>query len=219
MVSNDEPLAEYLNASEAINNSAYVAEFVDWKASTPVFTEAALFAQDEWRLHPRLTLSLGVRWELDPPPTEKHGDDAYTLLGNMGDPASLSVAPQGTALWKTTWFNFAPRLGVAWSAHNEPGRETVVRAGGGVFFDSDNTAGALSYYDSLGFHAYHLDYGASIPFSSSQLIYPISTAAPYTSSTVVAFPSHLQLPYTLEWNTSVQQALGENQAFTISYVG
>ena len=215
----DEPVAEYLDASEVITNSAYLAEFVDWKSSTPVFNETAVFAEDEWRVHPRLTLSLGLRWEIDPPPTELHGDDAYTLSGNIGDLASLSVATQGTPLWKTTWFNFAPRLGVAWSAHNEPGRETVVRAGGGVFLDTDNTAGALGYFNSLGFFAYHLDYGVSIPFAPNQLILPISTTAPYTSSTIIAFPSHMQLPYTLEWNTSVQQALGKNQAFTISYVG
>src|SRR4029077_3084553 len=40
-----------------------------------------------------------------------------------------------------------------------------------------------------------------------------------TSSPVIAFPAHLQLPYTLQWNVAVEQALGTNQTFTMSYVG
>ena len=40
--------------------------------------------------------------------------------------------------------------------------------------------------------------------------------APYFAD---GFPTHLQLPYTLQWNASIEQALGKSQALTISYVG
>jgi hypothetical protein len=36
---------------------------------------------------------------------------------------------------------------------------------------------------------------------------------------VYAFAPHLQLPYTLQWNASIEQAMGKSQALTISYVG
>jgi hypothetical protein len=212
------PLAEFLSTETVLAGAPDVSEVVGNKSATPLFNDTALFVQDEWRVHPRVTLSLGLRWDVSPPPTEEHGDDAYTLLGSIGNPASLSVAPQGTPLWKTAWYNLAPRLGVAWTAHDQPGRETVVRAGGGVFFDTANEVAAQGF-SNFGFSAYQLYFGVPIPYTASELDVPISTAAPYTTTTIVAFPTHLQLPYTLEWNASIQQALGKSQAMTISYVG
>jgi hypothetical protein len=44
-----------------------------------------------------------------------------------------------------------------------------------------------------------------------------SLVAPYGS--VYTSPSHFQLPYTLQWNASLEQALGKSQSLTISYVG
>jgi hypothetical protein len=215
---NLEIIAEFLSATSILNGAPTVAEPVNNKSATPLFNETAIFAQDEWRVHPRLSISLGLRWEVDPPPAEANGNDAYTLLGSLGSPASLSLAPRGTPLWKTTWCNFAPRLGMAWIAHNQQGWETIIRVGGGVFFDSANEDATLGY-SGLGFRAYQLLSGASIPFTVSQLTVPLSATPPYTGGYVVAFPSHLQLPYTLQWNTSLQQSLGSRQAFTISYVG
>lgn len=213
-----ELFVEFLSPQSILNGSPDVPEIATFKDATPLFNETALFVQDEWRLQPRFNVSLGLRWEINPPPTEEHGDDAYTLSGNLANPMSLSVAPQGTPLWKTTWYNFAPRLGAAWTAHDTPGWETVVRSGGGVFFDTTNEVAALGYSE-LGFQAYQIAYGAHIPFTTSQLTLPISTAPPYTTAVVIAFPPHLQLPYTIEWNTSIQQALDKNQALTMSYVG
>jgi hypothetical protein len=87
-----------------------------------------------------------------------------------------------------------------------------------VFFDSANEVAALGY-SSIGFDAYALQTGATIPFTPSELNVPDTATAPYTSSTIYAFPAHMQLPYTLEWNVSMQQALGASQSATISYVG
>jgi hypothetical protein len=211
------PIAEFLETQTILSGTPDVSEISNNKSATPLFNETALFVQDEWRLRPRVTVSMGLRWEVDPPPTEQHGDDAYTLLGGINKPASLSLAPQGTPLWKTDWYNFAPRLGIAWTLHDQPGRETVVRGGGGVFFDTANEIAALGY-SNFGFSAYQLYSGVPIPYTASELNVPITNTAPYTSGTIIAYPSHLQLPYTLEWNASIQQALGNNQAFTISYV-
>jgi Carboxypeptidase regulatory-like domain/TonB-dependent Receptor Plug Domain len=213
-----EAYTEWTSATELQKNTTALSFIESFKGATPLFNETALYIQDEWRLHPRLSISLGLRWEVDPPPTEQHGDDAYTLLGNIGDPASLSLAPQGTPLWRTDWYDFAPRLGVAWTPRNRPGAETVLRAGGGVFFDTANEIAAEGY-ETFGFSAYTESIGRALPYTASELTVPISTTPPYTSGIPVAFPSHLQLPYTLEWNASIQQALGKSQTFTISYVG
>jgi hypothetical protein len=185
--------------------------------ATPLFDQLALFAQDDWRVHARLSLSLGLRWELDPPPTEAHGNDAFTLRGNINDPSTLTLAHRGTPLWDTDWYDFAPRLGAAFIAHNHPGQETIIRAGGGAFFDSADQVAANGFSD-LGFSASAIYFGSPLPFTPSQLNVPITVTAPYTSGVISAFPEHLQMPYTLEWNVSLQQALGQAQAMTISYV-
>jgi hypothetical protein len=212
-----EPYAIFLSTQEVMSGAPSLPYVYNFVPATPLFHQAALFAQDEWRMRPRLHLSGGLRWELNPPPTEQHGRDAYTLLGDINSPSSLALAPQGTPLWKTTWYNFAPRLGLAWTAHDQPGAETVFRVGGGVFFDSANEVASLGY-SGLGFRAFALQTGAQVPFTASQLVVPVTVTAPYTSGTITAFPSHLQLPYTLQWNVSLQQALGKNQSLTLSYV-
>lgn len=210
--------ADYTSSQSIIHNSADISLISSAINATPIFNETAVFVQDEWHITSGLGLSMGLRWEVNPPPTEEHGHDAYTLSGNLSDPDSLILSAQGTPLWKTTWYNLAPRLGAAWTAIDRAGWETVVRAGGGVFYDSLNQVGALGY-GGIGFNAYSFLFGASLPFTPQQLNVPISVAPPYTSGTIYAFPPHRQLPYTLEWNTSLQQALGKAQALTISYVG
>jgi Carboxypeptidase regulatory-like domain/TonB-dependent Receptor Plug Domain len=215
---NVEPYIYFDSSQQLLSGSPDFPDVSRYLPATPLFNQTALFAEDEWRLARSVSLSYGLRWELSPPPTEQHGNDAYTLDGNIGDPASLTVAPQGTPLWKTAWYNFAPRLGVAWTAHDQPGLQTVLRAGGGVFFDSLNEVATLGY-SGLGFRADNVETGATIPFTPSELNIPITVGAPYTAATITAFPTHMQLPYTLEWNVSLQQALGASQSMTISYVG
>jgi hypothetical protein len=212
----DEPI--FQSGQAILSNKSTITVLTKNIPATPIFHELAAFAQDEWKMTPRLGLSLGLRWELNPPPTEEHGNDAYTLLGSIGNPSSLTLAPQGTALWKTSFYNFAPRLGLAWTAHDDLGWETVLRVGGGVFFDTNNKTATLGYR-GLGFTALEQLPGLAVPVTPAQLNFSPSITPPYTSGTVYAFPSHLQLPYTLEWNVSLQQALGRAQAVTLSYVG
>jgi hypothetical protein len=211
-------LSYFASGSSLVTDSPLLVDVFKYIDATPLFNEIALYAQDAWRVTPRITLSLGLRWESDPPPTEANGNDAFTLQGNVGDPSTLTIAPRGTPLWKTSWFDFAPRLGVAWTVHDTPGLETVLRAGGGVFFDTANEL-ATQGFDSLGFEATKTYFGASLPLTASQLNFSPSTTAPYTSSTIYAFPENLQLPYSLQWSASVEQALGKSQVLTLSYVG
>lgn len=188
---------------------------IKYNSAIPVFQQFSLYAQEEWHATPALVISGGLRWDVNPAPHEANGKDAYTVLGDINNPATLFLAPRGTPLWKTTWFNFAPRLGVAWTAHHQPGQETVLRAGGGVFFDTGSQNATIGF-NGLGFFALKTYPNASLPITPAQLNFSTAVTAPYTN--VFAFPSHLQLPYTLEWSVSVEQGLGNAQALTISYV-
>ena len=213
-----QPYAAYESVNSVLTNSADFDAPVKYVDATPVFNELSLFLQDNWHPVQRFSISMGLRWEVAPPPTEEHGNDAYTLLGNIDDPASLTLAPQGTPLWKTSWFNLAPRVGVAWTVHNVRGAETILRAGGGVFFDTDSEL-ATQGYQGVGFSAYTVLYNSPLPLTSAQLDFQPTVTPPYTSTVVFAFPSHLQLPYTLAWNVALEQAIGQSQSVTLSYVG
>lgn len=210
-------LAEFLSRQSMIVNSVDYNFLEKNDPSVPIFNEFAAFAQDEWRISPSLTLSLGLRWEVNPPPHGADGNDAYTVLGNVNAPETLDLAPRGTSLWRTSWYNFAPRFGTAWIAHSHQGRETVLRTGGGVYFDTGNQLGTQGF-SQLGFYAYEAYLGTPLPISSSQLNFSTAPTPPYTQSGVYAFPTHMQLPYTLQWNTSLEQALGKSQSVSFSYV-
>jgi len=128
------------------------------------------------------------------------------------------VAPSGTALWNTDYRGIAPRFGLASQLRKTPGRETVLRAGVGSFFDTGNTLGSLGFV-YLGFGSKQSYSNLSMPFASSVYVLPAaSTAAPYNQA-VVGYDRNLRLPYSLQWNVSLEQALGVSRSFTLGYVG
>lgn len=210
--------ADFFDEDSLRNNLASDISITKTTPTAPVFNEFSAFIQDEWKVSKRLTFSPGLRWEIDPPPHGGDGADAYTLLGSLASPASMQLAPRGTPLWHTSWLNFAPRIGMAWSVSNRPGRETVIRAGGGVYFSTDN-APAAEAFNAIGFSATNHLENVPVPITPAQLGFTATPTSPYTNSAVFAFPRHFQLPYTLQWNVAIDRALGRNQILNISWVG
>jgi Carboxypeptidase regulatory-like domain len=212
-------LAYYTSASAVLSNAALEGAVIVKEAAVPIFQQFAAYAQDEWRLSSSIGLSAGLRWELNPPPSAESGNTPYTVLGNVGNPSSLQLAPRGTPIWNTAKYNFAPRLGAAWTAHATPGWETVFRTGGGVYFDTSNEVATEGYsgigYTATGIYLSHF----SLPFSTAQLAITPSVVAPYTSAIAYVFPAHMQAPYTLQWSLSLEQAFGHSQTVTVSYIG
>ena len=97
---------------------------------------ASLYAQDDWKLTPALTVNLGVRWEFDGPQSEANNQFASfsrtkinAQTGNPGDAifAGRDGAPSHFA--PNILYNFLPRVGAEWS----PIRNTVLRAGFGAY--------------------------------------------------------------------------------------
>jgi len=183
----------------------------------PLYKSFSAFAQDQWKVSQRLTLSLGLRWEVNPAPGVTQGLKPYTIDFVSSNPNTWMLAPQGTPLWQTTWFNFAPRLGAAYVLHGAPGWETIVRAGGGVFFDTGQQLGSYGF-EGPGFSAFSTG-PSPFPELPAGGIPPIVNPPTGYQGAVYGFNPHLQLPYTLQWNASIEQALGKSQALTVSYVG
>ncbi|HYY72208.1 MAG TPA: carboxypeptidase regulatory-like domain-containing protein [Candidatus Bathyarchaeia archaeon] len=206
----------------------------------PLYQNFSAFGQDEWKVTPRLTLSMGLRWEVNPPPGVTQGLMPYTAQG-LSDYNTAYAAPQGTPLYHTTWFNFAPRLGAAYVLRSAPGWETVLRAGGGVFYDTGNQNGSAGFFN-VGFGSSDiLPSGAAFPVNVATDINPNtgqpgldnpinqpcnnnappspSNPSPCPPYSLTAFYPHLQLPYTWQWNASMEQELGQSQVLAVRFVG
>ena len=139
--------------------------------------EHGFFVQDDWRIHPRVTLNLGLRYELLTPFNEANSllvnfDPTFVGAGGrrgrfvdpdasvipLIDPAMVSygvvtaeAAGISRGLVNADKNNFAPRLGLAWRLTEG----TVIRGGYGIFFP---TAAAQGIRDAL----------ASVPFNQSR---------------------------------------------------
>ncbi len=188
--------------------------------SSPVFNNFSAFGQDTWKVFPRLTLTYGLRWEVNPPPTDSNGYDAYTVIG-LDNPATMTLAPKGTPLWKTTYDNFAPRFGVSYQLSDSTGYDTVLRGGVGIFYDLGTDQSGRGFGGAGNLFPYSTYKSGSLtplPLSATALTpLPISLNPRYGLLNVA--DANLKLPYTLQWNLTAEQFIGARQSFTASYVG
>jgi hypothetical protein len=211
----------FYSTSTAAANSLDLGSAHSNKPFYPLYSNFSAFLQDEWKVAPRLSVSAGIRWDVNPAPGVTQGLMPYTVVG-LNNLATTSLAPQGTRLWNTSWYNFAPRLGLAYSTNANADHQTVLRAGGGVFFDTGQQTGSYGFL-GVGLAAQNL-FGSLYGVPASFPV-PVATATPVVVppqprySTVYTNPPDLELPYTFQWNASLEQALGRSQSFTISYVG
>ncbi len=184
---------------------------------SPRYLSLGLYAVDVWMPSPRFTLTYGLRWELEPPPTEASGKNPITLQG-VDSPATIRVAPPNTPLYQTTYDNFAPRIGAAYHLSERKGTESILRGGFGLFYDLGNssTAGGLT----------NLPYSASKFFDNVHFPLSLTDAAPPSLVNsgppfgfVQASDPHLKLPRSYQWNAALEQAIGASQGITATYVG
>lgn len=207
--------AESGNVSFAMISSSLPVTFL--------FRNLGVFAQDTWRVVPRLTLTYGLRWDTDFVPKSLTGPSLPAVVGfNLSNLANLGLVPAGTAPYKTTYGNVAPRVGLAYQISQNPQRQTVLRGGFGVFYDlATSEAGNIAQYLSYPFGSTEDLFGASFPLSGNAPS-PLPITPPNASgafSLLSAFDPRLQLPYTLQWNVAIEQSLGKQQSLTASYVG
>lgn len=193
-------------------------------SSTFLFRNIGVYAQDTWRVASRLTITYGLRWDVDFAPSTTNGPNLVAITGY--DPANLSnlaLAPAGTAPFNTSFANIAPRVGAAYQLSSPNSWQTVIRAGFGVFYDMTSSAvGTMMPGANYPFGSYTLLSGGTFPFTPAQAAPPAISPAnltPAEGGTLFAFDPNLKMPYTLEWNFAVEQELGGPQSLSASYVG
>jgi hypothetical protein len=197
--------------------------------------ETGYFAQDDWRVSHKLTLNLGLRYDLYTFPSEVANRQANF------DPATgeLRVAGQdgnSESLIPTDKNNFAPRIGFAydWSGDGK----TVIRGGYGVFYflDRGGIDNQLAQNPPFsGFSEFRFDDGVRITLSGrapngsldSRLatgVLPLGDASglnlknPTNVTVFSALESNVN-SYVQQWNLQVQRQLNADTALSVGYVG
>jgi hypothetical protein len=201
------------------------------------------FAQDNWKVSPKLTLNLGLRYDVSLPRTERHN------RMNWFDPnvqSPLTVSGLGTLYggemfdsasvrsdWLTDWKDFQPRFGFAYLL----GNRTVIHGGYGIYFSQTRSgANGLLSYGSQGFNqstsainTYQND-GAtpwlhlSNPFptgliqppgSSLGLLNNVGYGAIGPLRTVAA----ARTPYEQSWSFGIERQLPSSILLDVQYIG
>ncbi|HVB87022.1 MAG TPA: TonB-dependent receptor [Candidatus Dormibacteraeota bacterium] len=191
----------------------------------------SFFGQDTWRVKPRLTVTYGLRWEINPPFQWTNGHPGFSLNAasfNLADLSNLTINPFGTAPYRTSWDKISPRIGVAYQLSTDPKWGSVLRAGYGIFYDTGAQSGIRA---STPWNARFNNLGGGA--TSTFVQFPISTAdsayvtPPVANLTLpvsqggfdVLIDPHFTLPYVHETNLTLEQKLGAAQSLTVAYVG
>ncbi|MDQ2920724.1 MAG: carboxypeptidase regulatory-like domain-containing protein [Acidobacteriota bacterium] len=209
-------VATFNGVAGALKGTASSVSVVTQDRVALVFANFSTYVQDTWRVTRRMTLTYGLRWEFNPPPSGREGKSLLTALG-LDAPTKLSLAPLGTPHYKPGYNNFAPRAAVAYQLSQRQGKETVLRAGFGIFYDlgAGMIANSASYFPYLRRKNF---FNVSYPLDASAAkARPLSFDPPF--STVRVFEPNFKLPFTAQWNVSVEQSLGSSQTISTSYVG
>jgi Carboxypeptidase regulatory-like domain/TonB dependent receptor len=187
-------------------------------ALQPVYMNLSFFLQDDWKITPRLSLSLGLRWDLNPAPKDAGGHNPYTLT-EVSNLATATLAPANTPLWHTDYRGFGPRFGLGYLLNTTPGHETVLRTGFGVFYDTGSIR-SRTWFSGAGSSQYDSFIGNPLPATAAQIdsVGVPSVSVPIAGDIYAADPN-LRLPYTLQWSFALEQALDRRDKVTLTYNG
>jgi hypothetical protein len=166
----------------------------------------AFFVQDDFRVHPRLTLSLGVRYEYQQLPKP---------FANLVNP----VVPQ-TGKFPRDQNNFGPRAGFAWSATNDG--KTVVRGGYGIYYGRIINSTIFNALTNTGMPGGQFNVtrspGPGTPVFP-QIIDPSTPISNIGGGNIVFFDPHFQNPQIHQIDLTVEREVGWGTVFSASYLG
>ena len=205
--------------------------------------EWGAFVNDDFRITPALTLNLGLRYEIDPPPHDKYGrwtnfvpslnklvvasDAVVPNLSEMVQQSGLDGAvglakdyglPQ--SLVYTNYKSFAPRLGFAWRPFG--GQRTVLRGGYGWFYSGsvlndmrNDLANTFPFQTSLSFNRVSTDVSALTLANP----WPVPLATISGTDTSAGVQVHHPVGYDQNYNLTVEREIGGGTVISFAYVG
>ena len=186
------------------------------------------YAQDNYKATSRLTLNLGLRYELPFPATENKNRVNLFVPGVQSQ--VLPTAPAGllypgdpgvpAGLIPTQKRAFAPRVGFAWDPRGDA--KTVISAAYGIFYEPFYNGEGGPLQDPVSAPPFLKTQQISFPVNS--FAYPFYTPNPFDQAfpepmTLLVVARNLHLPYAQDWNLNVQRSVGADWLLQIGYVG
>ncbi|MEP6945930.1 MAG: TonB-dependent receptor [Acidobacteriota bacterium] len=216
-------------ASSKTQTTLQFASLADFKTNSPFIISTGgnpllhyanenfgFFVQDDWKIHPRLTLNLGLRYDVSTVSRERDGN-----LQNF-DLTTLTLSPKGQKVYNADKNNFAPRFGFAFDIFGN--QKTVLRGGYGIFYNRElpaswgspqaNTypSSSISIGDLFGF--------GNCPVSPPTFGYPVNPAIfnGCGTSAKFAIDRNLKTASAQQWSLNVQQDV-KFGVLQVGYVG
>ena len=181
----------------------------------------AIFAQDDFKVTPNLTLNLGLRWEFDQPIYEVNNKEANLDL-NTGAIQYAGVSGNSRALYDATYTQFQPRIGFAY----QPKARMVIRGGYGITSYLEGTGANLRLTQNPPFHTDFEQTGKNPNVNggvySPGVFYMASNGFPTTvvpATTFYAWKKHLQPAVTQEMSLTTEYELTQTASLSLGYVG
>jgi hypothetical protein len=194
-----------------------------------------IYAQDSWRVNRRLTLHLGLRWEVQTARTERYNgfnNFDFNAVNPLSQRTGLNlrgglvfVSANDRGAWDTAWLNFAPRIGMAYKITDK----LVVRGGYGMFYPQTgggtNTGFSTSttWVSTQGGDGINPNSGALLrnPFPNG-FNQPVGASQGLTTlvgESINALSAHHPLGYVQNYSFDFQYEIAKGMAFEIGYTG
>ena len=199
------------------------------------YNDGAFYAQDSWKVRPRLTLNLGLRWEyfgvqhnVDPRLDSNFVFGSGATLQNkirsgqiftVGKAASSPASPVG-GLWKPQYHNFAPRVGFAYDVFGDG--KTSLRGGYGIAYERNfgNVTFNLIQNPPAQFNSVAQVSDKSQPLATNNLGPFGATGTAFLPNPSLRYVRQdLPTAYSQSWNLSVQREVLRNSVLSLEYTG
>jgi hypothetical protein len=183
----------------------------------------AWYAEDAMKLHPNLTLRVGLRYEFNTGWNEANGHSSNYVTDNTGTLLTQPLLGSSVFTKNNATHLLGPRVGLAWDPFSNG--KTAVRAGFGTYY---------SMVDSLNFLVGALPpYNGSVSYSNMSLpsLLPITSGVqpapacgpgvpqPCSIFAPQGIQSNMQTPTVEEWNFTIEQEITHSSSFRAAYVG
>jgi outer membrane receptor protein involved in Fe transport len=196
------------------------------------YHEFALYGQDSWRIKPRVTLNLGLRWEYFG--TQHHKDpnlDANFYLGSGGNVFQnirngvVATTPNSpiNSLWAKDWNNFAPRIGFAWDIFGDG--KTSLRGGYGIGYERNfgnvtfNVIQNPPNYAVIAVTAANVGGPIPIPTNVAGPLGGSSGTAGLPPVSLRAVDPNIRTSFAHLWSASIERELRRNLVVAVDYSG
>lgn len=174
----------------------------------------AFYAQDDWKITPRFTLNIGVRYDIDIGFVDhNHADEnrAFRALQIIGHPAAQKVVDDDKN-------NFSPRIGFAWDLRGDS--RSVLRAGYGIYYDQSFLNVPLFAVQQANpeIYATFLNDGDNLSLNSAPPVIPRPLNNPLPGTRGRMLDPFFESPYTQQFNVGYAQEIGRNMAIEFDYL-